>query len=131
MSMTYTMSVSSLATTTCLPSGLNQAVSGDLKVCPAARSPGRGNCHIFRPLGSMISTRFPSPSAISRGPGSTDGSEPGASHPGPEAVSEMGPSEEVGATDGCVAEFGLAADACDTMPAAVVGGFAGLPAAAI
>src|ERR1035437_8680455 len=97
MSMTDRTLWSSEAVRTCLPSGLNHATSGDLKVCPAARSPGRGNCHIFRPLGSIISPRLPPPSAIRRGPGSTEGSEPWASQPAPEAVSALGPLAEVGA----------------------------------
>src|ERR1035437_7909633 len=130
MSMTDRTLWSSEAVRTCLPSGLNHATSGDLKVSPAARPPGRGNCHIFRPLGSIISTRLPPPSAISRGPGSTEGSEPGASQPAPEAVSALGPLAEVGAPGwgtlvAVLASFGQ----CDATPPAFAGGFAGLPAA--
>src|SRR5450759_4948475 len=92
------MLLSSLATTTCLLSGLNHATSGALKLCPAARSPGRGNCHRSRPLASMISNRLPLPSAIRSGPGNTEGSEPGASQPGPRTAGSMtGALVEVGA----------------------------------
>src|SRR5450631_390148 len=55
---------------------------------------------MLRPLGSMISTLLPSPSAINTGPGSTEGSDPGASQPGPEAASAMGPLVVVGAVAG-------------------------------
>src|SRR5450631_758762 len=55
---------------------------------------------MLRPLGSMISTLLPSPSAINSGPGSTVGSEPGASQPGPEAVSALGPLVVVGVVAG-------------------------------
>src|SRR5450631_248108 len=118
------MLLSSLGTMTCLPSGLNHATSGALNVCPAAKSPGRGNCHILRPLGSMISTRLPPPSEIRRGPGSTEGSEPGASQPGPEAVSATAPLMEVGATVGSAVPVAPSGE-CD----AVAGGFDGVAAA--
>src|SRR5450631_268633 len=133
MSTTYRMLVSSLATTTCLPSGLNHATSGSLKDCPAARSPARGNCHRLRPLGSMISTRLPSPSAINTGPGSTEGSEPGASQPGPEAVSAMGPLAVVGVVAvGCcvvaVAAWVAPGGQCEDIPPALAGAFGVAPA---
>src|SRR5664280_180802 len=124
------MLLSSLGTMTCLPSGLNHAASGALKVCPAVRSPGRGNCHIFRPLGSMISTRLPPASEIRRGPGSTEGSEPGASQPGPEAVSAMATLVEVGATAGVDFEVVVVAPSGCTCDAITAGGFEGVAAAA-
>src|ERR1035437_4392906 len=115
------MLVSSLATTTCFWSGLNHASSGALKLCPAARSPGRGNCHMFRPLESMISTRLPPPSAIRTGPGNTEGSEPAASQLGPEtAGSTTAPLGVVAATAGAADGVTLGGK-CDAIPAAVFG----------
>src|SRR5664279_1390747 len=129
------MWVSSLATTTCLLSGLNHATSGALNVWPAARSPARGNCHRFRPLESMMSTRLPFPSAISTGPGSTEGSEPGASQPGPVAVREIGAlaaTVTAGAVDAVagavVALLVVAGGKCEAIPLAA--GFGGVSAEA-
>jgi len=48
----------------------------------------------------MISTRSPPPSEIRIGPGNTEGSEPGASQPGPEAVSAIAVLDEVAAVVG-------------------------------
>src|ERR1035438_9547953 len=121
------MALSSLAATTCLPSGVNHAASGALKVCPAARSPARGNCHILRPLGSMISTRSPPPSEIRIGPGNTEGSEPGASQPGPEAVSAVAPLNVVAALVGVGAVAAAPRAECDATDFA--GGLAGVAAA--
>jgi hypothetical protein len=75
----------------------------------------------------MISTRSPPPSEIRIGPGNTEGSEPGASQPGPEAVSARGPLDEVDVTveDGVVAA--LPSGECED--ADFAGGFDGVAAA--
>src|SRR3954469_25706213 len=64
-----------------LPSAEKNASSGILNVSPGARSPGRGNRHRTLPCGSTISSRSFFLSAMRMGPGSTDGSEPGARCP--------------------------------------------------
>src|SRR5664280_1767548 len=129
--MTYRMLVSSLATTTCSWSGLNDATSGALKLCPAPRSPARGNGHMVRPLESMMNTRLPPPSAIRTGPGSTDGSEPAASQLGPEtAGSTRAPLGETATAGVDVALLvGVTAGKCDAIPAAFAGVLEGVAAA--
>src|SRR5665811_795573 len=105
MSMTRITLSSSWATMICLPSGVKNASSGVLKVCPGARSPGRGNCHMVRPRGSMIINRWLCSSAIRIGPGNAEGLEPEVSLPGPEAVRVRGAMAAVvgrGGGDGVV-----------------------------
>ena len=58
--------------------GVKNASSGTVKVCPGRRSPGRGNSQPIRPAGRRSAAGCSAWSAISTGPGSTDGSEPGA-----------------------------------------------------
>src|SRR5665213_2200617 len=58
------------------PSGVKKASSGVRKLCPGARSPGRGNSQVTRPCGSTTIRRLLLRSAISTGAGSTEGSDP-------------------------------------------------------
>jgi hypothetical protein len=75
----------------------------------------------------MISTRSPPPSEIRIGPGNIEGSEPGASQPGPEAVSAIAPLDEVAAVVGGGVVAATPSGECDA--ADFAGGFAGVAAA--
>src|SRR5665647_3125016 len=99
----------------CLPSGVKNASSGVLKLCPGARSPGRGNCHMVLPRGSMIINRWLCSSAIRIGPGNAEGSDPEVSRLGPEAVRVRGAMATVGGRGWAVAvvvAVGLADSFC-------------------
>jgi hypothetical protein len=93
------------------PSGEKNASSGWANVWPRARSPGRGNSHLIRPCGSTISSRLLWWSAMSTSAGSTAGSEPGASRPGPAA----------GASQGAPAPFGISCPAGTSRNVVTVG----------